>query len=160
MATAAAAAAKDKVYATPHPYLTCPCLDADRIFLLVTHNSLVIGSNTPTGSLRTLLSKITNINSKHGPFTCILSLGDLFNANEEDVDTKDVLDGKLAFPVPTYCMLGERELPLAVRSRVERDGGEICENLSYLGGSRTVRLSSQGGSGNDEVKASGNGGSQ
>lgn len=113
------------------------------------------------------MAKITGINSKHGPFTCVLCLGDLFppsssaaaastsanndsndnvgEANSEagdsddaDQDTKDVVEGKFAVPVPTYFMLGERKFPRIVQAKIDRDVGEVTENLFYLGQSHLL----------------------
>lgn len=95
--------------------------------------SLVIGSSPPDGSLKALLAKVTGINSKHGPFSCILALGDLFPEKEDDEDTAAILAGTLAVPVPMYFMMGSRPLPAKVQAKVDKDAGELADNLFFLG---------------------------
>jgi hypothetical protein len=106
-------------------------------FTVSTLHSLVFGSNAggAPGSLKALLTKITGINSKHGPFTCVICLGDMFPIDEEDKDeeTGALLDGSLAVPCATYCMLGSRELPKRVAAKAQANNGELCENLFFLG---------------------------
>lgn len=59
----------------------------------------------------------------------------MFPADEDDTD-EDVaalLDGSLAVPCSTYCMLGSRALPKRIAAKTEASHGEICENLFFLG---------------------------
>lgn len=108
--------------------------------------SLVFGSNAggSTGSLKALLTKITGINSKHGPFSCVICLGDMFPVDEDDTDADvgALIDGSLAVPVSTYCMLGSRALPKRIAAKAEASNGEICENLFFLGEYLTYLASS------------------
>lgn len=93
--------------------------------------------------MKALLTKITGINSKHGPFSCIICLGDMFPADEDDTD-EDVtalLNGSLAVPCSTYCMLGSRPLPKRITAKSEAGNGEICENLFFLGEYDALRSS-------------------
>lgn len=53
--------------------------------------------------------------------------------NDNDEDITALLEGKLAVPCPTYCMLGGRELPKRVAAKAEANNGELAENLVYLG---------------------------
>lgn len=55
------------------------------------------------------------------------------SSDDADQETKDLVEGRLAVPVPTYFMLGERKLPSIVQAKVDKDAGEVTENLSYLG---------------------------
>ena len=83
---------------------------------------------------------MTSINSKHGPFDAVIALGDLFN-DDDDEDTRNVVAGTLTLPVPTYFMQGQRELPGVVRDKVDRDAGQVSENLSFLGACISLSLS-------------------
>ncbi|WVR05612.1 hypothetical protein IAU60_002634 [Kwoniella sp. DSM 27419] len=92
---------------------------------------LAIGS--PLSELATLTAKITAINSKHGPFDACVIVGDLF---QEGSDGHEV--GGLIFPVPTYFTVGKHALPETVRDRILETGGEVVNNLVYLGKSAVL----------------------
>jgi hypothetical protein len=95
--------------------------------------SLVLGSNA--GSLAALVAKASNINDKHGPFTCMLCLGDLFSSDEPtgEQEAAALLEGSLAFPIPTYFYQGDRILPAAILDKSQKDDGQITDTLSFLG---------------------------
>lgn len=39
----------------------------------------------------------------------------------------------MTVPVPTYFTLGQHELPGSIQRRIEETGGEVVENLVFLG---------------------------
>ncbi|WVF70938.1 hypothetical protein IAT40_005733 [Kwoniella sp. CBS 6097] len=97
---------------------------------------LAIGS--PLSDLTTLVAKINAINGKHGPFDACVIVGDLF---KEGSDGSEV-DG-MNFPVPTYFTVGKYAIPEAIQTRITKTGGEVTNNLVYLGKS-TVLTTAQG----------------
>ncbi|KJE04557.1 nuclear protein [Cryptococcus gattii NT-10] len=95
---------------------------------------LAIGS--PLSELSTLVSKITAINGKHGPFDACVIVGDLF---AEGTDGDEVAG--LKFPVPTYFTLGKNILPQSIQEKISETGGEVVDNLVFLGKSKVLTTS-------------------
>ncbi|WRT65941.1 uncharacterized protein IL334_002892 [Kwoniella shivajii] len=102
------------------------------------HSLKILAIGSPLSELTTLIAKITAINSKHGPFDACVIVGDLF---KEGSDGSEV--GGLNFPVPTYFTVGRYELPDQVKDQITKTGGEVANNLVYLGKS-TVLTTAQG----------------
>ncbi|KAI9330691.1 CwfJ C-terminus 1-domain-containing protein-like protein [Zopfochytrium polystomum] len=95
---------------------------------------LVVGS-LAGGSLSAAFAKIGAIHSKHGPFAMVLCVGDLWPAgvSAEDEELQALLSGKVKVPVSTYFIAGQHALPEPVKAAATRNGGEVCENLYFLG---------------------------
>jgi hypothetical protein len=89
---------------------------------------LVLGP--ANGRLKEVFTKISSLNAKAGPFDVVLCLGDLFG--EEDEYYQQVIAGEVEIPVSTYFTIGRKELPESVKMLVAH-GGQVCENLSFLG---------------------------
>ena len=97
-------------------------------------------------AISTTIAKITAINAKHGPFDACVLVGDTFKEGSDGSE----LDGLkcellmsnesklMAVPVPTYFTLGQYELPGSIQKRIEDTGGEVVENLVFLGGLNEV----------------------
>ncbi|WWC96714.1 hypothetical protein V866_003586 [Kwoniella sp. B9012] len=98
----------------------------------------ILSIGSPLSELTTLVTKITAINSKHGPFDACVIVGDLFR---EGSDGKEI--GGLSLPVPTYFSVGKYPLPQLVKEQIIKTGGEVANNLVYLGKS-SVLTTAQG----------------
>ncbi|KAJ3039402.1 hypothetical protein HDV00_012278 [Rhizophlyctis rosea] len=95
-------------------------------------NVKVLVTGSFNGQLKQGLAKVASFNKKAGPFDMLLCTGDFFGkASSEDVDA--LVGGRLKVPIPTYIISGKHSLPQAVIDVVNRQDGEICENLVYLG---------------------------
>ncbi|GAO49712.1 hypothetical protein SAICODRAFT_10313 [Saitoella complicata NRRL Y-17804] len=90
---------------------------------------LLLGS--PEGNIQQAFAKAAIIQTKQAFDVCIVT-GDLFNGqNEDQVDA--LLRGDIKVPITTYMTLGKHALPSTIVEKVQRDHGEICENLFLLG---------------------------
>jgi hypothetical protein len=89
---------------------------------------LVLGS--ANGKLKDAFTKLASLNAKAGPFDVVLCLGDLFG--EEDEYFQQIISGEVEIPVSTYFTIGRRPLPESVKMLVAH-GGQLCENLFFLG---------------------------
>ncbi|KAF9978326.1 hypothetical protein BGZ73_002917 [Actinomortierella ambigua] len=105
------------------------------------HESLAVGS--ANGDLATLVSKVTTIHSKHGPFDMLFCTGNFFGAETSNELVTDLLAGKFDFPMTTYFIHGSSGVPERVAQRALSSGGEVCPNLFYLG-SHGVMTSAEG----------------
>lgn len=104
------------------------------------------------GQLAAAFTKLAALHAKND-FAFALLLGDVFAApvpsdsapSDGDDDAARVVDallrGETRVPLPTYFALGRAALPPAVAARVERHGGEVCENLFFLGKKGSIRTS-------------------
>nr|ODO02602.1 nuclear protein [Cryptococcus depauperatus CBS 7855] len=97
---------------------------------------LAIGS--PLSEISLLAQKVLQINQKHGPFDACVVTGDLFKDGSDGSEVQGV-----AFSVPTYFTLGKNALPPAIQDKIEITGGEVVDNLIFLGKSK-VFVTSQG----------------
>ncbi|PVV02061.1 hypothetical protein BB560_001256 [Smittium megazygosporum] len=87
---------------------------------------LVVG--TVNGSLEVFVEKISKFNKKGGPFDFVLVSGD-FPLDDQSIQT---LKNKI--PVSTLIISGNKNLPSSLEKKVDPiKGGEICDNLFYLG---------------------------
>ncbi|KAJ3164419.1 hypothetical protein HDU88_005296 [Geranomyces variabilis] len=99
--------------------------------------ALVVGSLN--GNFKQAFAKIAAINSKHGPFALLLCVGDFFGPpghNEDDVDL--LVGGQIQVPLPAYIIAASNPLPKSAQMAVERNHGEICDQLMFLGESGTM----------------------
>ncbi|EPQ26620.1 uncharacterized protein PFL1_05941 [Pseudozyma flocculosa PF-1] len=116
------------------------------------HTAKVLTIGPACGRITELISKVTAIQSKHGPFACLLILGDLFTPNGPLTQPElDLLAGTTWLPIPTYFYLGSAPLPHEVQQKVDAASHrrthdapfQIANNLFYLGKSG-VCLTPQG----------------
>src|SRR5205085_2064241 len=78
-------------------------------------------------------SKLMLLNAKAGPFNVVLCLGDLFGGIEEnDEYLQRLISAEVEIPVSTYFTVGRKELPESIKMLVSH-GGQVCENLFFLG---------------------------
>lgn len=101
-----------------------------------------------SGRLTELASKVSAIQSKHGPFTALFILGDLFHPNPTDSvlqQQTDLLEGKLTLSIATYFYRGTTPLPSPVAAMITEAGKQnnkdvpeglvkVVENLYYAKG--------------------------
>ncbi|ORX34113.1 hypothetical protein BD324DRAFT_636665 [Kockovaella imperatae] len=87
---------------------------------------LAIGS--PLSQLDETASKIRAINSKHGPFDACVLVGDVFAEESDGMEVEG-----LSFPLPTYFTLGKFPLPERIQEKISLTGGEVVDNLVFLG---------------------------
>lgn len=100
------------------------------------------------GRFQELVAKVSAIQSKHGPFTALFVVGDLFHPDPTEgvlQQQSDLLDGKLSLPIATYFYLGTSSLPSQIAEKVEEarnkssnDAPEglvtVVQNLYYATG--------------------------
>lgn len=110
------------------------------------------------GRLKDLVSKVSAIQSKHGPFTSLFILGDLFHPSPADsllAQQTDLLSNKLHLPIPTYFYQGTTPLSPAVAEAVataatqpQKDVPQglvkVAENLFWARGKSGVFVTKQG----------------
>ncbi|CAG8788633.1 27355_t:CDS:2, partial [Dentiscutata erythropus] len=90
-----------------------------------------LATGSANGKLVELFSGVTKFNSKWGPFDLLLCVGDLFGENTDEINS--LLSEEIKVPITTCFMHGKYELPDVVKERVEKNNGEFCPNLYYLG---------------------------
>ncbi|KAF8315207.1 hypothetical protein DL93DRAFT_2079409 [Clavulina sp. PMI_390] len=94
------------------------------------------------GAYSTLVTKVKAIDAKHGKFDMVLCLGDFFGLGE-DRELDDLLQGNVAFTIPTYIMQGPHPIPQKVLEKTALNGGEICSNVFILEKSGIITTSSK-----------------
>ena len=98
------------------------------------------------GCFKPLLEKLTKLQSKT-PFSFAIAAGDFFadpskESTENDKSLAELLNSKIAVPLPIYFGIGQHALPQAVMDRLKTtDNGEVCENLYFLGKRSTTKTS-------------------
>ncbi|TPX37126.1 hypothetical protein SmJEL517_g00944 [Synchytrium microbalum] len=85
--------------------------------------------NVQNGDIKKFFNRITSINSKSGPFSLLLVVGDFFGSNEDDI--QDLLTNTISVPLPTYIMEGSSSFPTQVLEAIE-SSGEVCTNVFAL----------------------------
>jgi hypothetical protein len=93
--------------------------------------SLAIGS--PLSSLSTFVAKATAINAKHGPFDAVIVVGDLFAEGSDGSEVNGI-------ECKTRGAAGRYALPENVTAKIIETGGEVANNLVFLGKSMTMHL--------------------
>ncbi|KAG0346826.1 hypothetical protein BG004_000747 [Podila humilis] len=93
--------------------------------------TLVVGS--ANGDLRNMCSKVSTINAKHGPFDILFCTGNFFDKETSQELIDEILENKIDFPITTYFIHGDNGVPGIIERRALRNGGEVCNNLFYLG---------------------------
>ncbi|KAN0063419.1 hypothetical protein ACQY0O_004585 [Thecaphora frezii] len=122
------------------------------------HSAKILTIGPPAGRIADLVSKVTAIQNKHGPFAALFILGDLFSSSSPLSQPElDLIHGSIHLPIPTYFHLGSHPLPQEVRAKIAHldaspatagtsgatnDNGEaaadveprkVTNNLFYLG---------------------------
>ncbi|KAI9775154.1 MAG: hypothetical protein M1839_001405 [Geoglossum umbratile] len=103
---------------------------------------IVIGSIN--GRFADVFPKLSALQSKNS-FSFAIILGDLFAAPDsgDDEAITNLLDGTTRIPLHTYFSIGQHPLPQRIIDKIEKDAGEVCENLYFLG-KRTTLTTSEG----------------
>lgn len=104
------------------------------------------------GRLTDLVSKISAIQSKHGPFASLFILGDLFSPSPSDSllqQQSDLLSGTLKLPIATYFYQGISPLSSTIlektKERKAEEGlVELADNLYYAKGKSGVFVTKEG----------------
>ncbi|KAJ9064023.1 hypothetical protein DSO57_1034812 [Entomophthora muscae] len=104
----------------------------------------IVSFGSINGDLEQLTQKMSSIqSSKAGPFDLFLIVGDLFSTDQslnEELG-ESLLQNTFKFPVPTYFIIGSIPLPGSLANKFSR-GGDICENLTYLGKAGVLKTAS------------------
>ncbi|KAJ2721804.1 hypothetical protein GGI07_003738 [Coemansia sp. Benny D115] len=102
----------------------------------------VLVAGSVNGGLAAFFTKVTKLDAKYGPFSALLVSGNLFAASDGDSEDVDaILDNKIAVPIMTYVVSGDRALPPRIRERAALRSGEICHNLVLLRGQGILQTS-------------------
>ncbi|CAO3688330.1 unnamed protein product [Umbelopsis ramanniana] len=92
---------------------------------------LVVGS--ANGKFTELFSKVKSMNAKHGPFDVLLCTGNFFGKEVTNSDLEKLLNNEIEVPVHTYFIQGSNPIPGLAQSRIEKNDGELCESVYFLG---------------------------
>ena len=87
------------------------------------------------GELERLYSRVSAVNSKHGPFSMLLCVGDFLGEAGAAALAPYAL---CAPPLRTYVLSAAAELPMPLREAGE--GGEIAKDIFFLGEAGTTEL--------------------
>ncbi len=71
-----------------------------------------------SGHLQQVFTKLSILHAKNN-FSLALVTGNLFS--DDDVAMKDLLEGKIVVPLPTYFTIGTSPLPQAIIEKIEKD---------------------------------------
>ncbi|KAI9207302.1 CwfJ C-terminus 1-domain-containing protein-like protein [Polychytrium aggregatum] len=91
------------------------------------------------GQYKTFASKISSIHAKNGPFDLIFCVGEFFAPTDDEEGSvssnqlQSLLDGDLKVPTSTYVLSGSSKIPEKAKAAMERSGGDLAENLFFLG---------------------------
>ncbi|SNX84250.1 uncharacterized protein MEPE_02958 [Melanopsichium pennsylvanicum] len=122
----------------------------------MTAKVLIIGP--VNGRITDLVSKVSAIQSKHGPFSALFILGDLFHPSPSEtlvVQQNDLLQAKFQLPIPTYFYQGSSPLSsdlaekvAAAHKKAPKDVPQglvhVTHNLYYAKGKSGVFVTKEG----------------
>ena len=78
-----------------------------------------------------MFTKLSTLHGKNS-FSLAIVSGDLFG--DDDQSVSDLLDGKIAVPLPTYFTVGANPLPQPIIEKIEQDEEVMaCESEPFLG---------------------------
>lgn len=95
----------------------------------------ILVSGDVCGKFNTLFGRVKNILKKNKDFEMLLCVGSFFGSSEESKkEWEGYLAGNNSVPIPTF-LLGPTEMQeVSYYSSVSlENGGELCENVTYLG---------------------------
>lgn len=95
----------------------------------------ILVSGDVCGKFNTLFERVRNILKKNKDFEMLLCVGSFFGSSEESKkEWEGYLAGNNSVPIPTF-LLGPTEMhEVSYYSSVSlKNGGELCENVTYLG---------------------------
>ncbi|KAJ6262564.1 hypothetical protein Dda_3375 [Drechslerella dactyloides] len=107
------------------------------------HSVIVVGN--PGGAFPAILSKLSTLHKKNS-FSFAIVIGNLFPSPESLSDTENdsiasLLRGNIEVALPVYFTLGTHPFPDSIQDKIDRDAGEVCENLFFLGKRATLTTS-------------------
>lgn len=87
------------------------------------------------GKFNVLYGRVRNILKKNKDFEMLLCVGSFFGTSvESEKEWEAYKTGSVTVPIPTYILGPTEKLERGYFSEVSLDsGGELCENLTYLG---------------------------
>ncbi|ORX47632.1 hypothetical protein BCR36DRAFT_355711 [Piromyces finnis] len=91
---------------------------------------LVTGSIN--GNFSCFFKKIKNLNKKYGPFESLFCVGDFFS-DELNSEYKNLIQNQIDIDIPTYFIKGKKEFKEETFQLIEKNGGELCNNVICLG---------------------------
>ncbi|XP_028399812.1 CWF19-like protein 1 [Dendronephthya gigantea] len=96
------------------------------------------------GKLKTLYTRVSNILKKSGDFEMLLCVGKFFGATEDDKKVwQEFKEGTSNAPIVTYVLGPTMPEELSGYENVDLStGGELCENITYLGRSGVLQCPS------------------
>ena len=123
-----------------------PTLSLEYVFSsksVLTINRIVVGGTN--GQFPTVFGKIATLHAKNS-FAFAIVAGNLFadpasSSDHDEQNLTSLLSGSISVPLTTYFTLGQHPLPPRVVEKLESSGGEVCENLYYLGKRTTLKTS-------------------
>eukprot|EP01130_Rhizamoeba_saxonica_P017889 TRINITY_DN879_c0_g2_i2.p1 TRINITY_DN879_c0_g2~~TRINITY_DN879_c0_g2_i2.p1 ORF type:complete len:566 (-),score=121.71 TRINITY_DN879_c0_g2_i2:702-2399(-) len=77
------------------------------------------------GKIDLIYKQVSAIQSKHGPFTCLLCIGQFFETGEELLP---YIQGEKSAPIPTYFLGTDHDYQF-----LNEEQATICENIHWLG---------------------------
>lgn len=87
------------------------------------------------GQFSKLFKKLNSLQKKNGPFEAVLCPGQLFSVSDScEKEWNDCKSGQIKAPLPIYVLGPSSNDQLDYFKDVSiEDGGELCENITYLG---------------------------
>lgn len=87
------------------------------------------------GKLKALFGRVANILKKNKGFEMLLCVGSFFGTSQEsEEEWRAYKSGTNTVPIPTYILGPTEKLESSYFSEVSlENGGELCENVTYLG---------------------------
>ncbi|XP_015747688.1 PREDICTED: CWF19-like protein 1 [Acropora digitifera] len=87
------------------------------------------------GKLKALFGRVANILKKNKGFEMLLCVGSFFGTSQEsEEEWRAYKSGTNTVPIPTYILGPMEKLESSYFSEVSlENGGELCENVTYLG---------------------------
>eukprot|EP00794_Sanderia_malayensis_P016735 gene16735-18431_t len=86
------------------------------------------------GQLRKFFKKISSIHKKNGPFEAVVCPGQFFEVSDScEKEWKECCDGIIKAPLPVYILGPISKDELMFYKDMKDDGGELAENITYLG---------------------------
>ncbi|XP_060885732.1 CWF19-like protein 1 [Labrus mixtus] len=92
----------------------------------------VLSCGDVEGRLTVLFNRVQNIQKKSGPFDLLLCVGEFFGSTaESDAEWEEFRSGAKKAPIHTYVLGAAGQH--TVKKFPGADGGELAENITYLG---------------------------
>lgn len=83
---------------------------------------------------------MTKVNNNHGPFAMLLCVGEFFGTTDPTQQLAPYVNHEKKIPLPTYFITGHENKAVSSFISDLPNGGDICENLTYLGRNGIIEL--------------------